>query len=73
MVPGFLPVPPEVVGVDKQVPDMAAAIGAVPGSVMGQAQNRAAGKSGVPEGIPRRGKEIRVTDTGTSTPQRCRG
>ena len=74
MVVGFLLVPPQAAGVDKLVPDMAVATGAVRGSVMGQAQNREVGKSGPPvEGIPHRGREIRVTDTGTSMPQRCRG
>ena len=53
---------------------MVVAIAAVLGSVMGRAQNRAADKLGVPvEGTPRMGKEICVTDTGTSTPQRCKG
>ena len=74
MVPGFLLVPLQAVGVDKPVPDMAVAIGAVRGSVTGQAQNRAVGKSGdLVEGIPHRGKETRATDTGTSTLLRCRG
>lgn len=74
MVAGVLPVPPQVAGVDELVPDMAVAIGVVRGSVKGQAQNRAVGKLGVPvEGIPRRGKEKRVTGTGTSTLQHCRG
>ena len=73
MVAAFLPVPPQVVGADKPVPDMVVAIGAVHGSVMGQAQIRVVGRSGGPvEGIRRRGKEIRATDTGTSTPQHCR-
>ena len=74
VVAGILLVPLQVVGVDGSVPGMAAAIGVVHGSVMGQAQNRAAGKLGAPvEGIPRRGKETRVTGTGTSTLQHCRG
>ena len=74
MVVGFLSVPPWTAGADKQGPGMAAAIGVAHGSVTGQAQNRTVGKSGVPvEGTPRRDKEIRVTDTGTSTLQRCKG
>jgi len=73
MVAGILPVP-RVVGVDGLVPDMAVAIGVVRGSAMGHAQNRAVGTLEVPvEDIPRRGKATRVTDTGTSTPQRCKG
>lgn len=74
MVAGFLPVPPQVAGVDKLVPGMVVATGAARGSAKGQGQNRAGGRLGVHvEGIPRKGKEIPVTDTGTSTPQRCRG
>lgn len=74
MVDGFLPVHPRVVEVDNLVPGMAVAIGAVRGSVMGQAQNRAVGKSGDPvEGIPRRGKETRATDTDRNTLLHCRG
>ena len=74
MVPRFLLVPLQVVGADKPVPDMAVAIGVVRDSAKGQGQNRAVGKSGVPvEGTPRRGKEIRVTDIGTSMPQCCKG
>jgi len=74
MVAGFLQVPPQVAGVDKLVPDMAVATGVVRGSAKGQAQTRAGDRSGAHvEGIPRKGKEIPVIDTGTSTPQRCRG
>lgn len=74
MVAESLPVPPQIVGADKPVPHRVVAIGGVHGSAMGQARNRVAGKPGAPvEGIPRRGKETRVTDTGTSTPQRYRG
>ena len=74
MVAGFLPIPPWTAGVDRPVPDMAVAIGVVRDSAKGQGQNRAVGKSGVPvEGTPRRGKEIHVTDIGTSMPQCCKG
>ena len=74
MVAGFLLVPPQVAGVDKLVPGMAVATGVVRGSVKGQAQNPVGGRSGDPvEGIPRKGKEIPVTDTGTSTLRCYRG
>jgi len=74
MVAGFLQVPPQVAGVDKLVPGMAAATGVVHGSAKGQAQTRAGGRSGVhAEGIPRMGRGTPVTGTGTNTPQRCRG
>ena len=74
MVAGFLPVPPQVAGMDKLVPGMAVATGVVRGSVKGQAQNPVGGRSGDPvEGIPRKGKEIPVTDTGTSTLRCYRG
>jgi len=74
MIAEFLQVPPQVAGVGKLVPGMAVATGAVRGSAKGQAQNRAGGRSGVPvEDIPRKGKEIPGTDTGTSTPQCCMG
>ena len=73
MVAGFPQVPPQVAGVDKLVPGMVVATGVARGSAKGQAQNRAGGRSGVHvEGIPRKGKETPVTDTGTNTPQRCR-
>jgi hypothetical protein len=74
MAAGFLLGPSQVVGAGGPVPDMAAAIGAVRGSAMGQAQSLVVGKSGVPaQGIPRRGKVRRVTDTGTNTLPRYRG
>lgn len=60
--------------VDEPVPDMGVAIGAHRDSVMDQVQSRAVGRLGVPvEGIPGRGKETLVIDTGTSMLQRCRG
>jgi len=74
MVAGSPPVLPQVAGVDKPVLGMAAAIGAVRGSAKGRAQNLAGGRLEDPvEGIPRTGKETLATDTGTSTPQYCRG
>lgn len=71
---GFLLVPPQLVGVDELVLGMAVAIGAARGSVTGRAQNRVVDRLGVlVEGIPGRSRETRVTDTGRSMPQRCRG
>jgi len=73
MVAGILPVP-RVVGVDGPAPDMAVAIGVVRGNAMGHAQNLAVGTLGAPaEDIPCRGRATRVTDTGTSKLQHCRG
>jgi hypothetical protein len=70
---GLLLAPPRLVGVNEPVPDMAVAIGEVRGNAKGQAQNQAADKQGVlVEGIPGRSKEIRATDTDTSTLQRCK-
>ena len=64
----------QVVGVGGPVPDMVVAIGAVRGSVMGQGQSLVAGKPGDPvQGIPRKGRERRVTGTDTNTLPRYRG